>query len=648
MLVASTCVVLATRSFTDLQRARLKLVERSTAPADGTARIGFSASPALAGRRLPLALIARIHNADADGLTVTIGLDAEEVCQAVVPGKTTRRLDCTIERWSPSEDHVVTIAGGRDGWQVDALEVATHFGNTNGLNYLVILPRSAEQYRAPSPWLTGAVGAITLALLLAVPPAQWRRRWRLVHRVVSAVVVVLAVALLIAPWVSPYRIVIFVPTVVLWLAVLCLPQLWTAGVWLGRVRALPRHVAMLRAAAVAGLVTLPFAVVVRDVLVNDYGGNYSGFVKIARQAFDANPLLQNDQAVRSELVLLDSGGYDGQFAYFIAFDPLMQRFRDTPARYRDMVDGVVYRFGRVGFSLLTRVVSFSHPLRFPQAMVWLTLAGVCALAWVMSAFAHSQGRSPMYGALVLLIPGFWQSVQNALPESLAATTVAAGAVLLLRRRYEMAALFFAVSLLIRETGLLLVVFSTTALFLRGDRRAACAVAVAAVAPALLWRLYVAWTMYPALGLRGLNDYPGDLGLPLRGIATMWQVIGAGDYNGGGAALSRAGISFSLVTCAGLALAIALAVTRPSLFTAAAVAYGLIAVSLDYEMIWVHVGNAQRGTYELFLLLGLSAITVTALPSWLRWTQRLFWTATAAYVFFGAAEAEAIRAALLLT
>jgi hypothetical protein len=83
------------------------------------------------------------------------------------------------------------------------------------------------------------------------------------------------------------------------------------------------------------------------------------------------------------------------------------------------------------------------------------------------------------------------------------------------------------------------------------------------------------------------------------------------------------------------------------FTAAAVVYGLIAVALDYQMIWVHVGNAQRGTYELFVLLALSAVTVRVLPSWLRWSQRLFWVASAAYVFFGAAEAEALRAALLL-
>jgi hypothetical protein len=77
-----------------------------------------------------------------------------------------------------------------------------------------------------------------------------------------------------------------------------------------------------------------------------------------------------------------------------------------------------------------------------------------------------------------------------------------------------------------------------------------------------------------------------------------------------------------------------------------VVYGVMAVSLNYNMIWVHVGNAQRGTYELFVLLLLTATTMGKMPAWGRWSTGIFWTAAAAYVLFGGLEAEALRLVLL--
>jgi hypothetical protein len=73
-------------------------------------------------------------------------------------------------------------------------------------------------------------------------------------------------------------------------------------------------------------------------------------------------------------------------------------------------------------------------------------------------------------------------------------------------------------------------------------------------------------------------------------------------------------------------------------------YALLAVSLNYEMIWVHVGNGQRGTYELFT--GLAVASVVALPSRpARVALGAVWIASTIYIYVGAVNAEFIQSAL---
>jgi hypothetical protein len=63
------------------------------------------------------------------------------------------------------------------------------------------------------------------------------------------------------------------------------------------------------------------------------------------------------------------------------------------------------------------------------------------------------------------------------------------------------------------------------------------------------------------------------------------------------------------------------------------------------MIWVHVGNGQRGTYELFLMLTLSTLAIRSYRRHLQVPIVLFWCAAGGYTFFGAFDAELIRAAV---
>jgi len=107
-------------------------------------------------------------------------------------------------------------------------------------------------------------------------------------------------------------------------------------------------------------------------------------------------------------------------------------------------------------------------------------------------------------------------------------------------------------------------------------------------------------------------------------------------------LSRAAITYPLLLAGGFGLAIALVIALPNATHIAAVVYAVIAISLDFPAIWVHVGNAQRGTYELFVMLALSSVTIRTYARSIRVGLIAFWTAAALYVFFFAFDAGYIR------
>jgi hypothetical protein len=492
-----------------------------------------------------------------------------------------------------------------------------------------------------------AVCLVLVAAILFVSPAVFPKWATWCHRAAAGIILLALSAVIASPWVSQYRVVVSLRTLSLWLMVLGSPYVWTALRWLATTQASPaRKTAQFARSAIVALGVLAVFWIVMSARLHDaYHGNYSGFVQISRRMFEANPALSTRDDLRPSVLLLDNGGYDGQFMYYTAFDPLMRAFRDNPTRYRDVVDAVPYRFGRIGFGLLTRVLSGGRAPFYPATMMWLILFSLLTLSFVLATMARSVHVTPLVGALVVLVPGFWQSMQAALPEPVAAAALVGGIAAAARARPVLAGILFAVSLLIRETGVVMVCCAVGAMALSGKWRTALFVGSLALGPVLAWRVYVGWTLFPDWGLKGFWDQPADLGWPFAGFGHLWQAIGSGDYFGGNAYMARAGIAYPLLLVAALGVASALALTAPSAVNVAALCYALIAVSLNFGMIWVHVGNGQRGTYEVFLALALSVMDIRHWSRPLRFAVILLWCAAGAYVFWGAFDAQDIRAAL---
>ncbi len=518
-------------------------------------------------------------------------------------------------------------------------ELANAHGFSRGIVNLVVLPVDAPFTRAPA-WAMVFVALVFLLLLVG-------NRTRTTVRYITGPAIAFLIAVGLSPYVTPYRVVLAPRTFALCLLLVCSARVSGVGAWLRQ-----RWTPLLSGALGAAF----FASAMLQAL-GTYGGNYSGFLHLSRDVADRAPFLQERQDLRRSLIVYDAG-YDGQFMYLMAFDPFLRRFADRPQEYRSFVDNPPYRYGRIGFSLLTDLVSAGQPERFPATMVWLIIAAHFGLAALLATLAMRHGMSPFAGLWYLAIPGFTSSLMSALPEALAATGIVAGWLCWEARRpmpparAALAALSFAAALLVRETGVILVI----ALALAADRRdrgpqrgapywtRSMLVLAASLAPVCAWRLFVASRLFPDFGWAALVANPGDLGVPFAGLVQLWQ---AGVGRTQPLPEIAGALVFPLLLTTALVLAVSLLFVRRGPLELAATVYAAVAVSLNYNQIWSHLPSGERGTFELFVCLLLLLLESGERPAWVRRTLTGFFFVLAAYTFFIAPDAGTSRAALLL-
>jgi hypothetical protein len=640
-------LILQTHVFVAFRPIRAKMVQAPVAATAGEVRVGTAGVRAVEELRPPFALIARIRSSTGEAGLFSITVDGAPVCERRVAAGAARRIDCTVTTgWNPAAGHEVAIRGPGARWTLEYLELATHHGNSTGALTLWVLPWNSTDYVRPAAVWTLAFWMVVAAILALPSPRLVSRRVRLCYRAFAGAAILLLAVSLCSQWLSAYRVVLAPGTFLTLLAVPLAPRLWLAGWWLVRRQAESenRWVAVARAGLVGALVLVVYFGVVNARLRDSYGGNYSGLLLISRSAFDTHPSLKTRDDIRRTLVLQDNG-YDGQFMYFATFDPFLLEYEDAPSTYRQVMDSAPYRYGRIGFSLLTRVFSGGRWQWYPATMVWLILGSLSLAAFAVARLAQGRGETAALGGLVLLVPGFWPSLQSGLPEPIASAALVGGILCLARARWMLAAAMFAVSLLVRETGIVAVACVAGAGMFSGGRRQAVFVGAFAVSVMALWRLYVAWVLFPDWGTAALLSHPPDLGWPFAGIVDLWRVIAQGGYYPGTPEIARAGIVFPSLLALGFLLSVALAIRAPSTTSVAALVYAIIGISLNFPAIWVHVGNGQRGTFELFVMLALSLTEARTYSRPVRAGLFGFWSASAAYVFFLAFDAQYIRSAI---
>ena len=263
---------------------------------------------------------------------------------------------------------------------------------------------------------------------------------------------------------------------------------------------------------VAAVVLLVYIAVLVPVLTADRHGLVStlsvGSKFVAKS--EASPRI-------SRVHPTELGGYDGQFAYFIALDPLKARY---------YIDNPGYRYGRILYSVAGWLGAAGQPGAMPYSFLGVNLAAVAGAVWLLGAFLRRHGRAAWWAAVYGFFPGLYLCVRRDLTEPLAFFLVACALFLLDRypRRPLLAAPFFALAALDREVVLIFILLAGIAVALRGrtGRRltsrsvwSASLLVALSVAPFFAYREVVDYWLgsayfenpVPLVPLGGLADYP---------------------------------------------------------------------------------------------------------------------------------------------
>jgi hypothetical protein len=198
--------------------------------------------------------------------------------------------------------------------------------------------------------------------------------------------------------------------------------------------------------AVPGLITLLAAVAFVLARLHAWAkGHISRFILVGRH-FVTPAQLPHGIAVSPTY------GYDGQFFYRLALDPLNMR----PTAYGITMDHS-YRYMRIGYPTLTWVISLGQHVLVPVMLVVVNVAAIGALGWLGGVIARQAGRHALVGLMLPAYFGIITSLSRDTAEPLAAACLIAGLLAIRARRPVLAALLLVYGVLTRETVMVAVV-----------------------------------------------------------------------------------------------------------------------------------------------------------------------------------------------
>jgi len=147
-------------------------------------------------------------------------------------------------------------------------------------------------------------------------------------------------------------------------------------------------------------------------------------------------------------------GYDGNFYYRLALDPL--NFDDKA--YGITIEGnQQLRRDRILYPAVAHVVVLGSVDATPWALLIVNIAAMGAIAACGAALARANGRAPLWGLLFLSFPLLFFSLGRDLTEPLEVALLLAGLLAVRRERWWWATAAFTGAVLTRETALLVVV-----------------------------------------------------------------------------------------------------------------------------------------------------------------------------------------------
>ncbi len=198
--------------------------------------------------------------------------------------------------------------------------------------------------------------------------------------------------------------------------------------------------------------------------VRTYGGNLTGFIQFGTTfAHATHP--------PPGALVSSPRGYDGQFFYVQALDPLLLHAATVDAL---RASGEAFRMQRVGYPALAALLAGGHRGAIPFALLAVNVLLLLAVAAAFAIYARRQGWSTLWALAVALMPGMLLATVRDLSDPLAMAGLLSGLLLWRGGRRWPAALALTVAVLTREVMMLAVVAVAAEACVRGYRARATA------------------------------------------------------------------------------------------------------------------------------------------------------------------------------
>jgi hypothetical protein len=262
--------------------------------------------------------------------------------------------------------------------------------------------------------------------------------------------------------------------------------------------------------------------------------------------------LRDDPAFR---VRTTAGFYDGAFFYAIARDPLAtgeahRLMEQAPYYSKQVLNEAPYYWGHPAYGWLAWLASAGgHPSLIPDALLAVGLLAMLIAGAAASVLAQAVGWSPWGGLVVALNPGLVFAVNHDTSEPLGAALLLLGLVAYMGGRRGWALGLFAALCFVKEPLVLIPLAIAAWEFWRTRRPPLVA---AAVAPALLWWLYVRIH----LGAFPFGQGGQRLSAPFAGWWTALLDAARQSWNGGIDTAQLGEAAVPLIIVVGLAIIIA--------------------------------------------------------------------------------------------
>ncbi|MCX6563412.1 MAG: hypothetical protein NTU60_07380 [Candidatus Aminicenantes bacterium] len=592
----------------DFERLNLKATAIKADVAGFTGSV--SVSKELPGRGGPWILFLRVRCEEKRPRATEVFLNGEKLGDIRFGLKNLEEISLDVpESTLVSETNDIEVSGVAGDWKVEEIRLQNYFGYASGLFNLILIPGSVRAYGRLS-WL--GLGALFLALLFllivraGLPKVPWIKR---ADRLFKTLFVVLLAAAAVLPLATKYRLLtsanrLWVFVVLLnfaaTFAILKAFFLWVrTGFEAQTLDSNPRkkRIVSLVLPAVIGLFFLSSML----GILRHFGGNYSRFLRIEEKRIEAfGPLyFPPDRAAEIRAGLAPLDGYDGEFNYFMAFDPFLSKYKNDPRIYSLFIDEPAYRFGRIGFPLLVKLFSLDNPRLFPKAIVWLIVASHFFGAFFLLRIILFFKKNPFWTFLYILVPGFYYSLQWGLGESIGMVLVLAALYAYLKERIPWTAALLAASLFIRESGFLaalaIMIFE---LFRRRDIKRAVFIG-SSIVPYLLWKGFLTYRLFEINGWKTFILGPADFALPFSGFFDLFAHIRAGGYD---RPFVSTAVIYSCLLSFLFVFSLVLFFKKKNVLSLSLLLFSALSVSLNYPMVWIGIGGAIRLTTEAFVFL----------------------------------------------